>query len=119
MTPFQIDQTADMILDEFPQFKIADLIYTFKQAKKGAFGKIYEGLDGMKILEWIRQVFDERCEAGASLSEKEHGEQKQIYREIFGGERISGNNELKDFIHNAQVANASGKLDKNLTKNII
>ena len=95
MSMDQINQTAELILSEYPIIKIADLIYTFKQAKLGYFGKLFESLDGMKILSWIDQIFNERCDAGAMISEREHMRTKQEYNELFVSQRLSDEIELQ------------------------
>lgn len=98
LTGPQIDQTAEMILDEFPLMKIADLIYIFKQAKMGKFGTLYESLDGAKILSWFRQVWDERLTAAEYQSEKAHESNKLDIEKIVGTERASGNTKTRDLI---------------------
>jgi hypothetical protein len=90
MTGAQIDITAEMILDEFPLIKIADMIYIFKQAKMGKFGALFEGLDGAKILSWFRQVFEERLNAGEYVSDREHENKKHELAKLYGDQRTCG-----------------------------
>ena len=90
LTNAQIDLTAEMILDEFPLIKIADLIYIFKQAKMGKFGVLYESLDGSKILSWFRQVWDERLDAAEYESEQSHERAKIDLEKIVGDQRTTG-----------------------------
>jgi len=98
MTGAQIDITAEMILDEFPMIKIADMIYIFKQAKMGKFGAIYEGLDGAKILSWFRQVFDERLNAAEFVSDREHENQKHELAKLYGDQRTCGETSGKEIM---------------------
>ena len=99
MKDSQVDQTAEMIIDEFPLMKIADVIYLFKQAKNGAFGNIYEGLDGLKILSWFRQVWGERLDVAEQMSDREHQNIKRGLSDIVGESRTSDSkNEMKNLI---------------------
>lgn len=113
LTPQQIDQTAELILIEYPTMKIADFIYTLKCAKLGRFGKIFEGLDGMKILSWIEQVMSERADAGEHASISEHGKTKQDITGMVGNNRSTGISELKELIHKAQVMEKTGQIQRN------
>ena len=108
----QINQTAELILIEFPQLKIADLIYVIKQAMLGRFGKVYESLDGMKILTWIEQVYAERCEAGEAASYNDHALKMREIREFAGDARISGNGELKELLHNSKLMEVEGRIER-------
>lgn len=104
MKDSQVDQTSEMIMDEFPLMKIADVIYVFKQAKMGAFGAIYEGLDGAKILSWFRQVWSDRIDYAEFSSSVEHNKNKNDIASFVGDERTSGDcrNELKNLISRSQ-----------------
>lgn len=113
LTPTQIDQTAELIMMEYPTMKIADFIYTLKCAKLGRFGKIFEGLDGMKILSWIEQVMSERADAGEAASISEHGKIKKDITGMVGNNRATGISELRELIHNAQVMEKTGQIQRN------
>lgn len=51
----QVKETAEIIVDTFPDIKISDLAYCFKLAKAGQLtdGKIYDRLDGQVVCLWI------------------------------------------------------------------
>jgi len=89
----QVEQTAEMIIDEFPLMKIADVIYLFKKAKNGEFGNIYEGLDGLKILSWFREVWCERLDYAEYQSGKDHQDKKYEHEKIFGSARTCGSSD--------------------------
>ena len=112
MSDAQIEQTAELILSEFPTFKIADIVFTFKEAKMGRFGPLYEGLDGMKILKWFEQIMTERCDAGENQSLNEHGQFRKEIIEMVGNERKDAVPEFKELLHNAKVMEATGKIER-------
>jgi len=67
----QVEQTAELLVSDYSYLKIADLLLVFKKAKKGEFGQLYEGIDGMKILQWFAQTWDDRLEAAEINSQNE------------------------------------------------
>jgi len=106
----QITQTADIILSEYPTLKLADLIYTFKCAKAGKFGQLYESIDGLKIISWINQVLSERADAGEAMSISEHGKSKKELIGVVGNTRRSATDDMKNLVHEATVLQKLGKL---------
>jgi len=61
MNENQIYETAQMILDSYPYFTLADINLIFKKAKKGDFGQIYDRLDGQIIFSWFTKYNSLRC----------------------------------------------------------
>lgn len=61
MNANQVYETAQMVLDEFPYFTLADINLVFKKAKKGDFGQIYDRLDGQIIFSWFTKYNQLRC----------------------------------------------------------
>ena len=57
----QVYETAQMVLDDYPYFTLADINLVFKKAKKGEFGQIYDRLDGQIILSWFSKYNQMRC----------------------------------------------------------
>ena len=49
----QMEMTADLIIREYYYLKLHEVQYVFEQAMCGRYGKLYESLDGFKIMEWI------------------------------------------------------------------
>lgn len=49
----QMEMTADLIIREYYYLKLHEIQYVFEQAMCGRYGKLYESLDGFKIMEWI------------------------------------------------------------------
>lgn len=60
MTGGQINQTAQMIYDEYHYLNIADINLIFKRGKMGYYGQPFK-LDGQVILNWFREYNNERC----------------------------------------------------------
>jgi len=56
----QIAQTAGLIIELYPHFKAEDIALCFKNIKMIKYGKLYEGLDGSKILEFLNLYDIER-----------------------------------------------------------
>lgn len=54
----QIIQTCDLIMESFNHFTPEDFIMCFNNIKLGKYGKMYEGIDGSKIMEFMRK-YDE------------------------------------------------------------
>ena len=113
MKDSQIDQTAEMIIDEFPSMKIADILFLFKKAKNGEFGQIYEGLDGLKILTWFRQVWNERLDVAEFQSDNEHINTKIQFEKIIGSERTCGETTKRDVIKQVNEDWLQNQMDKN------
>ena len=109
----QIYQTAEMIIDRFPLMKIADVIYLFKKAKGGEFGPLWEGLDGLKILSWFIQVWNERLDCGESISDREHDNMKHEFEELIGSERTCGDTTKKDVLKRINEDFLRVQMDKN------
>lgn len=62
MTPDQMGETAIMIYQYYPYLNVADLNLVFTKIKHGEFGKLYESIDGVKILEYFRTYSNERAD---------------------------------------------------------
>ena len=62
MNPPQIIQTIDLILQKYWYLRLTELKYCFNQAKMGAYGKVYDRIDGAIIFEWIEKYIEERKE---------------------------------------------------------
>jgi hypothetical protein len=76
MTPDQIDQTVELIQDEFYYLKISDIALIFKRIKTGHYGEFYESIDGMKIMSMFYKYSQERMDFYIEKNEREHNEYK-------------------------------------------
>ena len=86
MTDDQTVMTAELILSEFPNVTLADIVLIFRRAKLGQWGEFYGRLDGQMILSWFGKYFDERCAWFAERSMSEAGRFKGDYLPTSGSE---------------------------------
>lgn len=77
MNDSQVAVTTDLIIEEYPYFKIDDLKLAFRNAMKGRYGEIYNRLDGSVIMGWLKQYNRERSTRADSLSFNEHKQQTE------------------------------------------
>jgi hypothetical protein len=73
MSPEQIEETATIIVQEYPYLNLADINLVFRKIKKGEFGQLFAEIDGMKVLSWFEQYSCERARTAADIS-MSHGE---------------------------------------------
>lgn len=76
MNPVQIEETCDLLYDEFYYLKISDIALLMKRIKTGYYGQFYESIDGMKIMEMFYQYAQERINGILERSEREERELK-------------------------------------------
>ena len=76
MSEDQVELCAMTVVDEYASLKMSDLALIFKRIISGAYGEFYESLSIAKVLSWLRQYFDERCELAARSSLRAHEEHK-------------------------------------------
>lgn len=62
MLTYQIDETAQIIFDEFYYLKMSDISLVFKRIRTGYYGSFYESIDGMKILDMFYKYAQERVD---------------------------------------------------------
>lgn len=72
MNDTQVAITTDLIIEEYPYFKIDDLKLAFRNGMKGKYGEIYNRLDGSVIMGWLKQYNRERCAKADIISYNEH-----------------------------------------------
>lgn len=71
MSDRQIAQTIDLIMEDYFEYKPDFFVLCFNRAKKGAYGKSFDRIDGQIIFEWLAQFEYEY------LSEIEEGRAKE------------------------------------------
>jgi hypothetical protein len=76
MNPDQINETADLIYDEFYYLKISDIALLMKRIKTGYYGQFYESIDGMKLMDMFYKYAQERMNTHVSNIDKENNEIK-------------------------------------------
>jgi len=77
MSPEQIEETATIIVQEYPYLNLADINLVFRKIKKGEFGQLFAEIDGMKVLSWFEQYAQQRARTAAeiSMSQSDHFKQ--------------------------------------------
>lgn len=81
MNQVQIEETSDLLYDEFYYLKISDIALLMRRIKTGHYGQFYESIDGMKIIEMFYQYAQERLNGILDNSEREEREQKYKHNE--------------------------------------
>ena len=56
----QIDDITEVIMSQFPFLKVTELMHFFLLFKSGKFGKFYGAVDGLAIMEALREFIDDR-----------------------------------------------------------
>ncbi|MEI8114958.1 MAG: DUF6633 family protein [Bacteroidia bacterium] len=77
MSPEQIEETATIIVQEYPYLNLADINLVFRKIKKGEFGQLFAEIDGMKVLSWFEQYARERARTAAEISMSQADQFKQ------------------------------------------
>lgn len=60
MEDVHIDQTCEIIMDDYRNISMSDLNIIFTKAKKGGYGQFFENLAMPKILSWFEEYQNER-----------------------------------------------------------
>lgn len=68
MTDEQTIITSELIVQEYKNITLADIVVIFRMAKLGKFGEFYGRLDGQMILSWVGKYFEDRCNYFAEKS---------------------------------------------------
>jgi len=77
MSPEQIEETATIIVQEYPYLNLADINLVFRKIKKGEFGQLFAEIDGMKVLSWFEQYAQQRARTAAEISMRQADHFKQ------------------------------------------
>lgn len=105
MNPYQIKETARLILQRYNYFKISDCKFVFDLIKTGQI-KIFEGLDGQKILTAFESWANDRWQTADNLSHNQHletvGNEKQRRDKPFaiGNPDAPASEQIKGYMDN-------------------
>lgn len=77
LTPAQIAETAAMILDGYPYYKLTEFMLFFQRFKRCEYGKFYGAVDPMIILQALATFNDQRARAIEDRRRAEQEEQKK------------------------------------------
>lgn len=73
----QVISTVNLLLDDYSQLKPDDFMLCFNRAKKGAYGKVYDRIDGQIIFEWVEKYLLERDSEIEGLRQSENNRLKK------------------------------------------
>ncbi len=71
MSDGQMEFTAQRIFEMY-SLKVTDLTLFFRSVKEGKYGPFYENLSQDKIMNWLAQYWDERCEYAELSQQQKH-----------------------------------------------
>lgn len=83
MNESQIDECAFFITSEFYMLNLADINFFFSEIKKGKYGVLYESISTDKIMEFLRQYLENRCnvaEENSILNHDKHTHLEKSFR---------------------------------------
>ena len=63
MNASQIAETVKILLQEYPNLSLQEYQVFFNRIRSGFYGQLYDSLDGIKIMAFVRQFYDEINEA--------------------------------------------------------
>lgn len=78
MTGEQIVSTAKLIAKDYYYLKPEDFKLCFENAKRGKYGKLFDRLDGMIIMEWLENYSGSRANKAEEINLEKHNEGKAI-----------------------------------------
>lgn len=95
----QIEQTCYLIAENFKHLKIDDIVICFNRAKSGFYGKSYDRLDGMMVMEWLNAYEMERDEQIVNLRQNENNRiKKNIDESEINPKAVPMPDNVKEFI---------------------
>ncbi len=74
----QIVETVNMLYQEYPRLSLQEYQVFFNKIKNGYFGQLYESLDGIKIMAFMKEYYTEMLKAYHEFKEEKHQEFKRI-----------------------------------------
>lgn len=109
MNDQQIKQTSQLIISEYWFLKPEDFKLCFNQAKKGHYGKVFDRIDGMVIMEWLNQYCQQRTEVADDINFQKH-DQIKYQTEIENRDRESAAAE--------KISNYAEEMRKHMVSNL-
>jgi len=94
LTPNQIEQISNYIIDDYSYLNIADFNLVFSGIKKGYYGQFFESIDGLKIMTIFEKYANKRANEVFESGLNEHNNYKE-----FDVERIEDSKSIKDLLN--------------------
>lgn len=91
MTPRQIRETAELILEEYYFLTFTEVLFVIKEGKLGKYGDISYSISGVKILKWFIAYAEERHDTVEKQNLNE-----RLKNEFGGDERLSPQQKRKE-----------------------
>lgn len=84
MSSDQIAETVNMLLDEYPRLSLQEYQVFFNRIKSGKFGQLYDSLDGIKIMVFMKEFYNDMVNAYHEYKEEKHQEfkRKENHRDL-------------------------------------
>lgn len=73
---YQVSQIIEDLIEKYPNETIEDFIYTFKQARQGAYGQVFR-LDSAVVFDWMAQHLAQKYDA---IEHKLYSEKDNMYK---------------------------------------
>ncbi len=77
MSEGQIVETVNILLDEYPRLSLQEYQVFFNRIRSGKFGQLYESLDGIKIMAFMKDFYQEVLNAYHEFKEEKHNQIKR------------------------------------------
>ena len=78
MNPGQIIETVNMLMNEYPRLSLQEYQVFFNRIKNGYYGHLFESLDGIKIMAFMKDFYKEINNAYNEYKEEMHQNIKRI-----------------------------------------
>ena len=77
MNKEQIAETVKMLFEEYPRVSLQEYAIFFNRIKGGQFGQLYESLDGIKIMAFMKEFYKDILTCYNEFREEKHLELKR------------------------------------------
>lgn len=77
MNKEQIAETVNMLFEGYPRVSLQEYAIFFNRIKSGQFGQLYESLDGIKIMAFMKDFYSDILNCYNEFKEEKHLELKR------------------------------------------
>lgn len=77
MNSSQIAETVNMLLNQYPNMSLQEYQFFFNNIRSGHYGQLYESMDGIKIMAFLKEFYKELTREYHNFKEEEHIRLKQ------------------------------------------
>lgn len=72
MNQAQIIETINLLFEEYPRISLQEYAIFFRRIKTGYYGQLYESLDGIKIMAFMKEFYREALKEYHEYKEENH-----------------------------------------------